>query len=93
MIAPSDIQRRIESALETRHVEIQDTTGGGDHFQVVVVSPEFQGRSRVQQHQLVYGALGDQMREQIHALGLKTLTPEEWERRSLGRPSQGGIEP
>lgn len=92
MMVASEIKERIESGLETRHVEVEDTTGGGDHFQALVVSPEFRDQSRVQQHQLVYRALGDRMREAIHALGLKTFTPEDWETQATRRPAQGGIE-
>jgi acid stress-induced BolA-like protein IbaG/YrbA len=54
--------------------------GDGQHFQALIVSPAFAGRSRVQRHQLVYAALGDRMREEIHALSMQTLTPEEWKR-------------
>jgi acid stress-induced BolA-like protein IbaG/YrbA len=50
----------------------------GTHFEAVVVSPEFVGKSMVQQHQLVYAALGDRMRAEIHALSMRTLTPETW---------------
>jgi len=48
----------------------------------VIVSEAFRGKSRVQRHQLVYGALGDRMREEIHALSMQTLTPEDWAQRS-----------
>lgn len=50
----------------------------GTHFEAVVVSPAFVGKNMVQQHQLVYAALGDRMRAEIHALSMKTLTPEQW---------------
>ena len=52
--------------------------GDGHHFRAVVVSDKFAGLSRIKQHQLVYQVLGDRMREQIHALSMKTLTPAEW---------------
>jgi acid stress-induced BolA-like protein IbaG/YrbA len=52
--------------------------GDGHHFEAVIVSPVFRGKSRVQQHQLVYRALGDRMREEIHALSIQTFTPEDW---------------
>ena len=51
----------------------------GTHFEAVIVSPAFEGKRMVQQHQLVYGALGDRMRAEIHALSMKTLTPEKWQ--------------
>jgi len=50
----------------------------GTHFEAVIVSPAFSGKNMVQQHQLVYAALGDRMREEIHALSMKTYTPEQW---------------
>jgi acid stress-induced BolA-like protein IbaG/YrbA len=53
--------------------------GDGQHFQAVVVSHAFTGKSRVQRHQLVYQALGERMREEVHALSMKTLTPQEWQ--------------
>ena len=56
-------------------------TGGGDHFEALVVSPEFEGRSLVERHQVVYRALGDAMRQQVHALSLKTLTPSQYQQR------------
>jgi acid stress-induced BolA-like protein IbaG/YrbA len=57
-----------------------EVAGDGQHFQAVIVSAAFEGRSRVQRHQMVYAALGDRMREEIHALSMKTLTAEEWQR-------------
>jgi acid stress-induced BolA-like protein IbaG/YrbA len=52
----------------------------GTHFEAVIVSPAFIGKSMVQQHQLVYSALGDRMRAEIHALSMRTFTPEAWQR-------------
>jgi len=52
----------------------------GTHFEAVIVSPEFVGKTMVKQHQLVYAALGDRMRAEIHALSMKTLTPEAWQK-------------
>lgn len=52
--------------------------GDGHHFEALIVSGAFRGKSRVQRHQLVYAALGERMREEIHALSMRTLTPEEW---------------
>ncbi|HSH54981.1 MAG TPA: BolA/IbaG family iron-sulfur metabolism protein [Methylotenera sp.] len=54
----------------------------GTHFEAVIVSPAFVGKSMLQQHQLVYAALGDRMRAEIHALSMKTLTPEAWQKLS-----------
>jgi acid stress-induced BolA-like protein IbaG/YrbA len=55
-----------------------EVAGDGHHWEAVIVSTAFQGKSKVQQHQLVYGALGERMREEIHALSMKTLTPDQW---------------
>jgi acid stress-induced BolA-like protein IbaG/YrbA len=55
-----------------------EVTGDGQHFEAMIVSAAFRGKSRVQQHQLVYRALGERMREEIHALSMQTLTPENW---------------
>jgi len=69
----------IKTALPDAQVQIQDLTGGGDHYQAVVVSSEFAGKTLVQQHQMVYGAVRQAMSsEAIHALALKTYTPEDW---------------
>jgi acid stress-induced BolA-like protein IbaG/YrbA len=77
MVTPESVQQGIEGGLACEHVEV---IGDGQHFQAVVVSAAFAGKSRVQRHQLVYQALGDRMREEIHALSMQTLTPEEWKR-------------
>jgi acid stress-induced BolA-like protein IbaG/YrbA len=75
MVTTESIKQGIEAGLACEHVEV---IGDGQHFQALVVSAQFAGRSRVQRHQLVYGALGERMREEIHALSMRTLTPEEW---------------
>ena len=72
---PQLIKQWIEQGLQCDHVEVQ---GDGRHFEAVIVSGEFRGKAKVRQHQMVYAALGDKMREDIHALSMKTLTPEEW---------------
>lgn len=77
MIQPDTIQSAIEDGLPCEHVQV---TGDGHHFEAVIVSAQFRGKTRVQQHQLVYRALGERMREEIHALSMRTLTPEEWRR-------------
>jgi acid stress-induced BolA-like protein IbaG/YrbA len=76
-----DIKRLIERGLPGAHVEVRDTTGGGDHFEALVVSDSFNGKSLVERHQLVYATLGDAMRERIHALSLTTLTPAQYSSR------------
>jgi acid stress-induced BolA-like protein IbaG/YrbA len=75
MVTPESVRQGIESGLACEHVEV---IGDGQHFQAVVVSAQFDGKSRVQRHQLVYAALGERMREEIHALSMRTLTPQEW---------------
>jgi acid stress-induced BolA-like protein IbaG/YrbA len=75
MVTPESVKSGIESGLACDHVAV---VGDGQHFQAVVVSTQFAGKSRVQRHQLVYAALGERMREEIHALSMRTLTPGEW---------------
>ena len=76
MVLPDDVKRYIQDGLQCQHVEV---VGDGHHFEAIIVSEAFQGKSRVQRHQLVYKALGDRMREEIHALSMQTLTPEDWQ--------------
>jgi acid stress-induced BolA-like protein IbaG/YrbA len=83
MVTPSLVAEMIQTGLPDAKVQVDDLTGGGDHYQARVVSAAFEGKSRVQQHQLVYGALKQAMAtEAIHALGLQTFTPAEWEAQS-----------
>jgi len=77
MVMPQDIKQWIEQGLEDARVEID---GDGRHFSAIIVSPVFEGKSSVQQHQLVYGVLGDKMKADIHALSMRTFTPAEWDR-------------
>jgi acid stress-induced BolA-like protein IbaG/YrbA len=72
---PDDVRRFIAQGLVCDHLEVE---GDGQHFFATIVSVEFEGTNRVARHQRVYKALGDRMREQIHALSMKTLTPAEW---------------
>ena len=74
MVTPESIQQGIAAGLPCERVEV---VGDGQHFQALVVSAAFRGKSRVQRHQMVYAALGDRMREEIHALSMRTVTPEE----------------
>jgi acid stress-induced BolA-like protein IbaG/YrbA len=75
MVTPESVKAGIQSGLACEHLEV---LGDGQHFQALIVSAAFAGKSRVQRHQLVYAALGDRMREEIHALSMQTLTPDEW---------------
>ena len=72
---PELIHSYISAGLEYTHLQVE---GDGRHFTAVIVSPAFAGKRPIQRHQLVYAALGDRMREEIHALSMKTLTPEEF---------------
>jgi stress-induced morphogen len=78
MMSPDQIQTLIQNALPGSEVEVQDVTGTQDHFQALVISPAFLGKNMVEQHQMVYRALGENMKQAIHALSLQTYTPEQW---------------
>ncbi len=86
-MSPNDIARMIQAALPNARVEVVDEVGDGNHFRATVVCRDFSGKSLVQRHQMVYGALGDAMRDRIHALAIATYTPDEWEQRSRSRQS------
>ena len=75
MTTPEQLQGYIQNGMPCEHVAV---TGDGAHFEAVIVSALFREKSRVQRHQIVYQALGDRMREEIHALSMQTLTPEDW---------------
>ena len=72
---PSDIERYIGDGLACEVVKV---SGDGRHFEALIVSAAFEGQSRIARHQRVYRALGDRMRQQIHALSMRTLTPAEY---------------
>jgi len=76
MVTAEQVKTYIESALPCEYVGVEGDDGR--HFQAYIVSKQFQGKSMVQQHQLVYKSLGDHMKENIHALSIRTFTPEEW---------------
>ena len=78
MVTPEQVQHYITAGLKCDHIEVN---GDGRHFDAVIVSPEFSGKNMVQQHQAVYRILGDRMREEIHALSMKTYSPEDWAKR------------
>ncbi len=75
-MAAGEIERMIKEALPDAIIEIRDLAGDGDHYSATVISKEFQGKTRVQQHQLVYKALKGQMGGELHALALQTSAPE-----------------
>ena len=78
MTTPESIRSAIETKLPCERVEVR---GDGHHFEALIVSRAFETLSKVRRHQLVYAALGDRMREEIHALSMATLTPAEWSAR------------
>ena len=77
----AEVREMIERGIPGARVEVVDTTGGGDHFEALVVTDQFEGKGLVERHQIVYAALGDAMRARVHALALKTLTPAQHENR------------
>ena len=76
MLTANELKNYIMNGLPCEHVEVLGDDG--QHFEAVIVSPQFTGKNRVQQHQLVYLALGDRMRAEIHALAMRTFTPDAW---------------
>jgi len=76
MLSAEEVETYIRQGLACDYVKVRGEDG--QHFEAVVVSPQFTGKNMVQQHQLVYQALGDRMRQEIHALSLRTFTPEAW---------------
>ena len=75
MPSAEDIRQRIEAAIPGARAEVEDYTGGGDHFRATVTAEAFAGLSRIQQHKLVYGVFGAEVGGAIHALALKTQAP------------------
>ena len=83
-VNPEDMQKRIETAIPGASARVE---GADRHFSAVVVAPAFEGRTRVEQHQMIYALFRDEMASQeIHALSLKTCTPAEWEREKATGP-------
>jgi len=76
-----EVETLIRQGIPDALVEVRDTTGGGDHFEALIVSTMFEGKGLVERHQTVYKALGDAMRVRVHALSLRTLTPAQYENR------------
>ena len=73
---PELVKSYIAEGLQCTHLEVE---GDGQHFSAVIVSPAFAGKRPIQRHQIVYAALGERMREEVHALSMKTMTPEEFD--------------
>ena len=81
MVTPDSIKSSIEAAIACESLEV---SGDGQHFEALIVADAFRGLSRLARHRLVYAALGDQMRAEIHALSMTTLTPEEMKHGQAG---------
>jgi stress-induced morphogen len=77
MPSAEDIKQRIEAAIPGAHADVEDYTGGGDHFRASVTAAAFDGLSRIQQHRLVYAVFGTEIGGAIHALALKTDAPSK----------------
>lgn len=75
-----ELKERIELALPGAEASVEDVTGSGDHFRAEIVSEQFDGLTRIEQHRLVYGVFGDEIGGPIHALSIMTSTPEKAEK-------------
>jgi acid stress-induced BolA-like protein IbaG/YrbA len=81
MITPEEIKQTLSQALPVEVIETQDLTGGGDHWQVIIVSSAFDGKGLLEQHRMVNDVLKDPLADQrIHALSLKTYSPAQWQK-------------
>ena len=78
---PEELQQVIAAGLPCESLTV---SGDGQHFEALVVSTAFEGRSRLERHRMVYAALGDRMREQVHAMSMRTLTPAEHRQAAAG---------
>ena len=85
MMEPDDVRKRLLDAFPDADIALADLTGTKDHYEARVVTSAFEGKTPVEQHQLVYAALGDAMAGPIHALALKTYTPAAWQAKSEGQ--------
>ncbi len=77
MVSPDEIRRRVAAALPGAEITLRDFAGDGDHFEMVVISDAFEGKSTLQRHRMVYAPLKDVLGGALHALALKTQTPAE----------------
>lgn len=80
MIEPIEVEALLRRAFPDAEIDVKDLTGTKDHYQARVVSHDFVGKTLIEQHQLVYRALGAAMSGPIHALALKTYTPDDWQK-------------
>lgn len=84
MMPIEDLQSMLSGAFTEGEVHLTSPQGDNNHFQCVIVSDQFEGKSMVERHQLVYQAMGDAMAEAVHAFALKTYTPSQWENKGAG---------
>lgn len=84
MLEPEDVKKLLLAGFPEADIELVDLTGTKDHYQARIVSGAFSGKSLIEQHQLVYRALGPAMHGPIHALALNTFTPEAWQKKNNG---------
>jgi stress-induced morphogen len=82
VIEPNTVEALLRAAFPDAQIELTDLTGSKDHYQAVLVSSAFAGKTPIEQHQLVYRALAEEMKGPIHALALKTYSPEAWAKRA-----------
>jgi stress-induced morphogen len=87
MLTPDDIYQRIVTAMPGAQIQVNDLTGGGDHYRVSVVAEQFQDQTPVNRHRLVYAIFKDVLGGELHALSLETVTPEEHEKSSKNSPA------
>ena len=76
MLSTEDVRQLIESGIPDSKAQVEDLTGTSDHFAVTVSSPEFGGKTRIEQHKMVHRALGEHLTTTIHAVQIKTITPD-----------------
>jgi acid stress-induced BolA-like protein IbaG/YrbA len=80
---PDEIQKKIETGLKGSEAQVRDLTGTADHYQVIVISPLFEGKSMIEQHRMVKGVFEKDIASgEVHALSLKTFTPAEWSKKN-----------
>lgn len=81
MIEPEEIESKLNASLTDAHISVIDMTGTKDHYKVVVVTPDFEGKLPIKRHRMIYGALGEEMKGAIHALTIEAYTPQQWAER------------
>lgn len=79
-IPVSIVKEAIEKSLPGAQVSVRDLVGDGDHLQAIIISAEFEGKSLLQQHQAVLNPLREALKQDLHALTIKTYTPQQWEK-------------